>query len=164
MVPLLFSEPITEFIFPLQPEIHVTNFNAEYGVVEGSFPNYVYSPRSYPENGIFDEIFHITITNDNDAIANNFLILFSWEPKESWLNYNDTKISNSVLSDVCPKKSSQCFFESVSKQLSPIQLSYKVTFDIIELEKSNNDSKILLTFQYDEISETVPIIIDIKID
>ncbi len=56
------------------------------------------------------------------------------------------------------------FFESVSKQLGPIQLSYAVSFDITEFEKSHSDSKILLTFQYDEIQDSIPILINVKID
>ena len=165
LVTVLFTEQVWEQIFPPQPEIHVTNFNAEHGVVTGTFPNYVYSPRSFPDTGKINEIFHLTIINNNDAVANNFSILFSWSPKQIWLNYSDTKVSNPALSSVCPKKSNHCFFESVSKQLGPIQLSYNVTFDINEFKKINTTNpQIHFTYKFDEIPKSETITINVEID
>lgn len=165
VVGVFLTDPVQNSLFPPEPDIRIISLTADNGNISGKFPNYVYSPSSYPANGIFEESFHLTLTNDGDGNANNFKILFRNIPKTNWLDFKNITILNSNLPNICPNKSNECSFELLSKQLGPVQLVYDVTLNVEEFKKIiDSEPVIQIDYDYEKILQINPIYIKIKID
>ena len=160
---LLTWGPISSLWFPSQPNVLVSDLNADGGTIDGSYPHYRYQPRTMITNGTQSEVFHITIQNTGDGIAKNFKIDLVWEPDKKWINFERANVINPAYGTNCQEKSNVCTFENLSKQIGTIQLEYAVQIDWRNYNETiNQNPHIEFNYNYDGMNPgTKQIVVDI---
>lgn len=162
---IIYNDEIESFLFPPKSEIVISSLNADGGIVKNiNSSYYVYEPRSINFDNEKKENLFVTFSNIGDGVSKNFSIKLSIEPKTNWLDFHDTIVENPGLSQSCQKKSNECTFEAIPKEMGLIKLEYLVSIDLAEYKKiQEQDPKLVFTYQ-DKSSESQEIILDVKID
>jgi len=139
------------FLFPPSPEIHVTDLNAEDGIIEGTFPIYSYEPRTLIPNGTKNEVFFLIVSNTGNEDAHNFWIDVDSKPDGQWFDFHTSAVVHSGTPKNCQNKSSLCTIELIPKETGSIELQYGVSFDHKLYQEIVDDTpKLFFNYGFDE--------------
>ena len=154
IIAFVFSSYFSDFISPPSPEIHVTDLNAQDGIVEGNKFVYSYEPRSLTPNGTKNEIFTMKVTNTGNAEAHDFWIIMGSKPDGLWFNFHSSVIIHEGNRTPCQQKSSYCTIELVPKESSNMVVEYNVEFDHkLYQEIIDETPKLFFNYGFDEGDE-----------
>ena len=164
MVAFVFSPYFLDFVSPPSPEIHVTDLNAQDGIVEGNKFVYSYEPRSLIPNGTKTETFSLKISNTGNANANDFWIVMDSKPDGLWFDFQSSVIIDTGIRKDCQQKSSYCTIELIPKESNAIIIEYHVEFDHkLYQEIVDETPKLFFNYGFDEGKEQT-IEIQLKFD
>jgi len=145
---------VYDAIFPPEPEINVTDLNAQDGIIEGNKLVYSYEPRSLIPNGTKNESFYLKISNTGKADAHNFWIIVDSIPNGLWFDFQSSFIIHEGNPTPCQQKSSYCTIGLVPKESSNMVVEYDVEFDHkLYQEIVDETPKLFFNYGFDEGEE-----------
>ena len=154
IIAFVFSQYFLDFISPPSPEIHVTDLNAQDGIVEGNKFVYSYEPRSLIPNGTKNETFSLKVSNTGNANAHDFWIIMYSKPDGLWFDFQSSVIIHEGNRTPCQQKSSYCTIGLVPKESSNMVVEYNVEFDHkLYQEIVDETPKLFFNYGFDEGEE-----------
>jgi len=154
VVAFALSPHFSDFLYPPVPEIHVTDLNAQNGIVEGNKFFYSYEPRSIPLNGTKNETFTMKVSNTGKANAHDFWIIIDSKPDGSWFNFGSSATIQEGVRIPCQQKSSYCTIGLLPKESSYTIVEYNVVFDHkLYQEIVDISPKLFINYGFDEGDE-----------
>ncbi len=154
IITILVSPIGMNFFFPPEPEINVTDLNAQDGIVEGNKFVYSYEPRSLTQNGTKNEIFSLKVSNTGNANAHDFWIIIDSKPDGLWFDFQSSVIIHEGNPTPCQQKSSYCTIGLVPKESSNMIVEYNVEFDHkLYQEIVDETPKLFFNYGFDEGEE-----------
>jgi len=137
-----------------EPEINVTDLNAQDGIVEGNKLVYSYEPRSLTPNGTKNEIFSLKVSNTGNANAHDFWIIIDSKPDGLWFDFQSSAIIHEGNPTPCQQKSSYCTIGLIPKESSNMIVEYNVAFDHKLIQEIVDETpKLFFNYGFDEGKE-----------
>lgn len=153
VITVLVSPIGMDWIFPPQPEINVSDLNAQDGIVEGNKFVYSYEPRTLTPNGTKNEIFTLKVSNIGDAEAHDFWIDMKSQPDGLWFDFQESAVIDAGNPISCQQKKSYCTIGLIPKEYS-YSLQYSVKFDHKLIQEIVDETpKLFFIYDYDEGEE-----------
>ena len=153
IITILVSPIGMNFFYPPEPEINVTDLNAQNGRVEGNKLVYSYEPTSLTPNGTKNETFSLKVSNTGNANAHDFWIIMDSKPDGLWFDFQSSAIIDEGNTIPCQQKSAYCTIGLVQKESSKV-VEYKVAFDHkLYQEIVDETPKLFFNYGFDEGDE-----------
>jgi len=154
IITILVSPIGMNFFYPPEPEINVTDLNAQDGIIEGNKFVYSYEPRSLTPNGTKNETFSLKVSNTGNANAHDFWIKIYSKPDGLWFDFHSSSTIHEGNATPCQQKSSYCTIGLVPKESSNMVVEYNVEFDHkLYQEIVDETPKLFFNYGFDEGEE-----------